>query len=91
MPDGKMNPSWIRESRELAESGKKKPHSDVASGHRYRQKTLWLKSEVKYEHPAKNMANRCGLCIHFKSPHQCEIVAGYIRKEDWCDKFEERK
>jgi hypothetical protein len=62
------------------------PGSDVAGGHHIR-KEKFLKSEVGYEHPAKG-TNNCGECAHFRRPHDCELVAGFIRREDWCKRFE---
>lgn len=46
------------------------------------------KHEVGYEHPAAKPQNHCGVCRHFEPPDQCEIVAGRIRPEDWCRRFE---
>lgn len=45
------------------------------------------KPSVQYEHPAKG-PNHCGICGHFLSPYECEIVTGKIRSEDWCNRFE---
>jgi hypothetical protein len=44
------------------------------------------KASVAYEHPAAK-SNHCGICRHFQSPHACEIVAGEIQPEDWCERF----
>lgn len=46
------------------------------------------KSEVGYEHPAAK-SDHCGICRHFEveRPHGCEIVAGRILAEDWCERF----
>jgi hypothetical protein len=52
---------------------------------------LLPKSAVAYEHPAKG-DDHCGICRHFEVRHKngCAIVAGFIRAEDWCDKFKRR-
>lgn len=47
------------------------------------------KSEVRYEHPARGL-DRCGGCVHFLEPNACELVAGAIAPEDWCELYEAR-
>lgn len=84
-----LNPNWHEKSTALAKQTETK--SDVSGGHRVRTREMFTKSEVGYEHPAKKPNARCGLCVHFTRPHACKIVAGYIRAEDWCKKFESRK
>lgn len=48
----------------------------------------FTKTEVDFEHPAKGV-NHCGECKHFEvhGPKLCEIIAGTILPEDWCNKF----
>ena len=89
-----MNPNWARTMADGAKADRDRkdstPPSDVSGGRHVRMREMFLKSEVGFEHPAKG-PDHCSMCIHFKRPHACEIVAGYIRGEDWCEKFEERK
>jgi hypothetical protein len=84
-----LNPNWEQTQRsvELAQNPKKEVGS-VSGGKHVRMQTKFLKSEVAYEHPSKHAGQRCQLCVHFISPHGCEGVAGYIRREDWCSKFD---
>lgn len=51
------------------------------------------KSEVGFEHPAKNLDEVCKDCIHFQILHKngCERVKGYIEANDYCKRFFERK
>ena len=44
------------------------------------------KESVGYEHPAAK-SNHCVICRHFEPKDSCEIVAGKIRPEDWCERF----
>ena len=44
------------------------------------------KREVGYEHPAKG-PDHCSTCEHYRNG-SCVIVAGVIRPEDWCEKYE---
>jgi hypothetical protein len=32
----------------------------------------------------------CALCVHFRGPHGCEIVRGYISPRGWCRNFRAR-
>jgi hypothetical protein len=48
------------------------------------------KESVGFEHPAKG-PHHCGQCRHFEGPRACEIVAGLIRSEDWCRRFEAKR
>jgi hypothetical protein len=43
------------------------------------------KSEVQYG-PGKG-TERCLLCEHFIPRDSCEVVAGAIRKDYWCNRF----
>jgi hypothetical protein len=88
-----MNPKYAKLMDEGAardrEQKAAEPGSDVAGG-RHVRKEKFLKSEVGYEHPAKG-ADHCAGCVNFRRPHDCEVVAGFIRREDWCKRFEEKK
>ena len=44
------------------------------------------KSDVEFESPAKG-PHHCGECRHFDPPDACEIVAGAIGADDWCNRF----
>lgn len=52
------------------------------------------KKEVDYGPGHRD--SKCGLCKHFRprrsstEDSRCEIVAGVIRADDWCNKFEHR-
>lgn len=49
--------------------------------------TAYFKSEVGYEHPARDYEREhCGICVHYHA-HRCDIVRGPIQPEDWCKKF----
>jgi hypothetical protein len=52
-------------------------------------KEQFTKKEVNYESPAKGMSH-CEDCIFFQAG-RCKIVAGKIRKADWCDQFIQRR
>lgn len=49
------------------------------------------KPEVSFEHPAGGK-DHCADCKHFETqgPHTCEIVAGRIETQDWCDRFKRK-
>lgn len=84
-----MNPSW----RDSAEQSVKLANQaaeprDTAGGKH--TKVWYTKAEVKFEHPAKG-DDSCGGCVHFRGPNKCAIVQGFIRRTDWCDKYEARK
>jgi hypothetical protein len=44
------------------------------------------KASVEFEAPAKG-PNHCGMCRHFQAPSACELVAGTVRRVDWCRLF----
>lgn len=48
------------------------------------------KVSVRFEHPAKG-PDHCSGCKHFLGRGVCEIVAGLIAPEDWCDKFRRKQ
>ena len=52
-------------------------------------KEQFTKKEVNYESPAKGMSH-CEDCIFFQAG-SCKIVAGKIKKADWCDQFTQRR
>lgn len=83
-----MNPNW-KESQASIDMAKAKPRTSDVSGGR-RTSIMFAKNEVGYEHPAKG-SDHCGICAHFRAPHKCVEVVGYIRREDWCQKFEMNK
>lgn len=45
------------------------------------------KASVGYEHPAAK-SDHCGICRYYEAPNACEIVAGQVRREDWCRRFQ---
>jgi hypothetical protein len=48
------------------------------------------KTEAKYQdHP--NGQQRCGICLQFRPPGTCQIVAGSIRPTGWCQFFAARE
>lgn len=47
------------------------------------------KAEVQYG-PGKG-TERCRLCEHFIPRDRCELVAGTIREDYWCNRFERRR
>ena len=52
-------------------------------------KEQFTKKEVNYESPAKGMS-QCEDCVFFQNK-LCKIVAGKIKKADWCDQFIQRR
>ena len=51
---------------------------------------LLPKSAVDYG-PGHPTGDHCAVCAHFRPPDACEVVAGDISPEAWCDRFEERR
>ena len=48
------------------------------------------KTEAKYQdHP--NGQQRCGICLQFRPPGICQIVAGSISPTGWCQFFAARE
>lgn len=47
------------------------------------------KADVRYS-PAKD-EDRCRNCVHFEVPSRCEIVAGDIDPDYWCERFEAKR
>ena len=43
------------------------------------------KSEVDYSYGKPHA--HCAMCEHFLRPHSCQIVAGTIDPEWWCNRF----
>jgi hypothetical protein len=50
---------------------------------------VFTKQQVDFEHPAKGM-HHCGECKHFIRGNACWIVAGVIKPQDWCSKWEKK-
>jgi hypothetical protein len=44
------------------------------------------KEVAQYQYHPKG-PQRCGVCVHFRPPGNCEIVAGQISPEGWCRYF----
>jgi len=43
-------------------------------------------------HYSKGMEKaHCGICKHFKAPDQCEVVAGDVKPDMWCDFFKAKR
>jgi len=51
--------------------------------------TKLAKDEVQYS-PGKGR-DRCFFCTHFEKPNHCELVAGLIREDYWCNRFEKKR
>jgi hypothetical protein len=48
------------------------------------------KTEAKYQdHP--NGQQRCGICLQFKPPGACQVVAGTVVPTGWCQFFAGRE
>lgn len=45
------------------------------------------KSETKYTPKAMKPSERCKVCEHFHSNESCDIVAGRISAQGWCNRF----
>lgn len=33
----------------------------------------------------------CGICVHFKPPHDCELVRPPVSREGWCELFKRKE
>ena len=51
----------------------------------------YAKREVAYTDDHGDSDEQCSKCTYFRSPVTCEIVAGQIKGEGWCQKFVSRK
>jgi hypothetical protein len=54
-------------------------------------KFKFSKGTVHFEHPAEGK-DHCGQCTYFQGAvlDRCEIVAGEVKAQDWCAKFERK-
>jgi hypothetical protein len=60
----------------------------ILVGKQYAWPKLLSKEEVHFESPAEG-EDDCDDCEHFILGGRCELVAGVIGPEDWCDRFKE--
>lgn len=44
------------------------------------------KAQAKYQDHPKGQ-QRCEICLQFRPPHQCNLVAGQISPKGWCQYF----
>lgn len=48
------------------------------------------KSSVAYTDSGTD-AEHCSICTHYLNPTTCKIVAGRIRPEGWCKRFNRKE
>jgi len=54
------------------------------------QRRKLAKASVRYRLSAAGSPRKCGRCVMFRRPASCTLVAGRIRPQDTCDRFEAR-
>src|SRR5690242_17876359 len=52
----------------------------------YRKQT---QTEAQYR-DFPNGAQRCGVCVHFRPPNDCEVIQGPVQANGWCRNFRAR-
>lgn len=82
----RMDPDWV----DAAERSTRLAEDEAGPREAAPARVMFLRSEVGFRHPS-GQDDCCRGCAHFVSPHGCRTVAGYVRPEDWCEKFEARK